>query len=101
MSLRPKTSFPEKVYPRKPLFSCSRIGVQEGSPKKNDFEKEKNLKKHLPKHLKNTCRKSDVKIIEKHSKIIQKWGQHPLKNNPKINPTINQPENKYKNLHKH
>ena len=36
---REKSSFPKRVYPRKPLYSCSRIGVREGSPKKKDIKK--------------------------------------------------------------
>ena len=49
MSLCEKTRVPKKVYPRKPVFSCSRIGVQEGSPKKEETRKRGNVIKTRPK----------------------------------------------------
>ena len=46
---REKSSFPKRVYPRKPLYSCSRIGVREGSLKKEGTRKRGNYIKKRPK----------------------------------------------------
>ena len=59
-SLREKTRSLKKVSTRKPLYSCSRIGVAEGSPKKKKIKKERNLKENVTKNMKKHARKSDA-----------------------------------------
>ena len=56
---REKSTFLKRVNPRKPLYSCSRIGVGEGSPKMKEIKKIEKSEIHLPKIIKNMSQKND------------------------------------------
>ena len=66
-----KSSFPKRVYPRKPLYSCSRIGVREGSLKKKDFKKRGKSEETPSNKLEKNMSEKGCKIIEKSLKNRQ------------------------------
>ena len=76
---REKSTFLKRVNPRRPLYSCSRIGVGEGSPKTKEIKKRENSEKELPKIIKNMSQKNDWKFIEKSSEKSSKMEPKSIK----------------------
>ena len=59
MKINEKSIFLERVNPRRPLYSCSKIGVGEGSPKMKEIKKRETTENNLPKNIINMSQKSD------------------------------------------
>ena len=85
ISLREKSSFLKKVKPRKPLYSCSRIRVGEGSPKKKEIKKKgTSVKKPSRNYEQKRVGRVMQKSLKNHPKVNQTWSQKPLKKHPKM-----------------
>ena len=72
----------KKPKPRRPLYSCSRIRVGEGSPHEEGTSTFRSI---LNKSFKITSRKNDAKIWRNTGQINVKRSQYPSKTHPRIN----------------
>ena len=76
-----KANFLKKAKQRRPLYSCSRIRVDEVSPRE---EGTNNFKEILQKTFKDRTRKRGATNMKNTSQIWSKLNKHPRQIHPKI-----------------